>query len=162
MSHSATRSVHLRERATIWLLVEIERIALSALPRGRLRKRVLARVNRALARTHLKYCGGNALHYARPVYVKPRQRGEWRRSLKRLLRIGRDLLFALWAIAVIGFWLTIIAALAFSSDRATESVSAPTDRFPPSTQTQHLPRSASYRADDRGRRTVDATAPLRA
>jgi hypothetical protein len=59
MSHSATRSSRLRERVAVWLLVEIERLALSVLPRGRLRKRVLARVNRALARMHLEVCGSS-------------------------------------------------------------------------------------------------------
>jgi hypothetical protein len=57
MSHSATRSPQLRERVAIWLLVMIERIALSALPRGPVRKRVLARVDHALARMHLENCG---------------------------------------------------------------------------------------------------------
>ena len=57
MSHSATRSPQLRERVVLWLLVMIERIALSALPRGPVRKRVLARVQRALARMHLENCG---------------------------------------------------------------------------------------------------------
>jgi hypothetical protein len=49
----------LRERVNRWLLVEIERLALSVLPRGRVRKRVLARVNRALARLHLEVCGSS-------------------------------------------------------------------------------------------------------
>lgn len=57
MSHSATRSPQLRERAAVWLLVMIERIALSALPRGPVRKRVLARVHHALVRMHLENCG---------------------------------------------------------------------------------------------------------
>jgi hypothetical protein len=57
MSHSATRSLQPRERIAIWLLVNIERIALSALPRGPVRRRVLTRVNRALARMHLEVCG---------------------------------------------------------------------------------------------------------
>jgi hypothetical protein len=57
MSHSASRSLHQRERIAIWLLVKIERISLSALPRGPVRKQVLARVNRALARMHLEVCG---------------------------------------------------------------------------------------------------------
>jgi hypothetical protein len=54
MSRSAARSSRLRERITLWLLIEIERVALSVLPRGRLRKRVLARVDRALTRMHLE------------------------------------------------------------------------------------------------------------
>jgi hypothetical protein len=57
MSHSATRSPQLHERVALWLLVMIERIAVSALPRGPVRKRVLARVDRALARMHLENCG---------------------------------------------------------------------------------------------------------
>jgi hypothetical protein len=57
MSHSASRSLQHRERIAIWLLVKIEQISLSALPRGPVRKRVLARVNRALARMHLEVCG---------------------------------------------------------------------------------------------------------
>jgi hypothetical protein len=59
MSHSAARSLRLRERVAIWLLVEIERIALSVLPRGPVRKRLLARVNRALAQMHLEVCGNS-------------------------------------------------------------------------------------------------------
>jgi hypothetical protein len=49
----------LRERVNRWLLVEIERLALSVLPRGRVRKWVLARVDRALARMHLGVCGSS-------------------------------------------------------------------------------------------------------
>jgi hypothetical protein len=49
MTRSAASFSRLRERVSLWLLVEIERIALSVLPRGPVRKRVLARVNRALA-----------------------------------------------------------------------------------------------------------------
>jgi hypothetical protein len=49
----------LRERVNRWLLVEIERLALSVLPRGRVRKWVLARVNRALRRMYLEACGSS-------------------------------------------------------------------------------------------------------
>lgn len=59
MNHSAARSSRLRERVTLWLLVEIERIALSVLPRGPVRKRLLARVNRALAQMHPEVCGNS-------------------------------------------------------------------------------------------------------
>jgi hypothetical protein len=59
VSHSAARCSRWRERIAIWLLVEIERISLSVLPRGPVRKRVLARVNRALARLHLDICGSD-------------------------------------------------------------------------------------------------------
>jgi hypothetical protein len=51
--------------------------------------------------------------YASPMYVKPRPHGVWLRSLGRGLLIGRDVLFALWAVAVIAFWLVIIASFAF-------------------------------------------------
>jgi hypothetical protein len=57
MSHFPTRPFRVRERVILWLLVEIERMALSALPRGRVRKRVLARVDKAIVRMHLEVCG---------------------------------------------------------------------------------------------------------
>jgi len=49
--------------------------------------------------------------YARAPRFKARQRRDWLRSMGDVLLIGRDLLFALWAIAVFAFWLAIIAAL---------------------------------------------------
>ncbi|MDB6100499.1 MAG: hypothetical protein JWO52_498 [Gammaproteobacteria bacterium] len=42
---------------------------------------------------------------------KARKRGSWLRSTGEVLLIGRDLLFALWAVTVLAFWLAIIAAL---------------------------------------------------
>jgi hypothetical protein len=50
-----------------------------------------------------------------PSIVGPRalsQRRRAGRSIGHLLLIGRDLLFALWAIAVLAFWLVIIASFA--------------------------------------------------
>jgi len=57
MSHGATPPALPRTRATIWLLVLVERCALAVLRRGPLRKRVLARVDRALQRIHAELCG---------------------------------------------------------------------------------------------------------
>jgi hypothetical protein len=48
--------------------------------------------------------------YTRPAHIKPRQRADWLRSMAHVLLIGRDLLCALWAIAVIAFWLAIVAS----------------------------------------------------
>jgi len=53
MSHRKTS----RTEFAIWLLVMSERIALSTLPRGLFRKRVLARVDSILARMHREKCG---------------------------------------------------------------------------------------------------------
>jgi hypothetical protein len=50
---------------------------------------------------------------AGPMYVKPRPHGDWLRSVGRGLLIGRNVLFALWAVATIAFWLAIIASFAF-------------------------------------------------
>jgi hypothetical protein len=50
-----------------------------------------------------------------PNIVGPRARPQRRRagsSIGHLLLIGRDLLFALWATAVLAFWLLIIASFA--------------------------------------------------
>ena len=57
MSHGATPPALPRTRAAIWLLVLVERCALAVLRRGPLRKRVLARVDRALQRIHAELCG---------------------------------------------------------------------------------------------------------
>jgi hypothetical protein len=51
--------------------------------------------------------------YSRAPRCNARQRGDWLRSMGDVLRIGRDLLFALWAIGVVAFWLAIIAGLVF-------------------------------------------------
>jgi hypothetical protein len=50
-------------------------------------------------------------YYAQAPHAEPRQRGDRLRSVGRVLLIGRDVLFALWAIGVLAFWLGIIAAL---------------------------------------------------
>jgi hypothetical protein len=54
MSHAP--APRLRERIFLWLLVSIERLALSVLPRGRLRKRTLAQVDQAIGRMRLEIC----------------------------------------------------------------------------------------------------------
>jgi hypothetical protein len=43
-------------RVEIWLLVLVERFTLAVLRRGRCKRRMLARVNRALERLHLETC----------------------------------------------------------------------------------------------------------
>jgi hypothetical protein len=48
--------------------------------------------------------------YARAIHVGACQRADWLRSMSHVLLIGRDLLFAIWAIAVFAFWLAIIVA----------------------------------------------------
>jgi hypothetical protein len=55
MSHSRTQPV-LRERIIAWLLETLEWFALSVIPRGPLRKRLLGRVDRAFARMHRRIC----------------------------------------------------------------------------------------------------------
>jgi hypothetical protein len=50
MSHSAARPLRPKERLQIWLLVLIERLALTVLRRGPIKKWVFSRVNRALER----------------------------------------------------------------------------------------------------------------
>jgi hypothetical protein len=57
MSHGAPPPAPARTRAAIWLLVLAERCALAVLRRGALRKRVLARVDRALHQIHVELCG---------------------------------------------------------------------------------------------------------
>ena len=47
----------------------------------------------------------------RAARFEARQRGDWLRSAGDVLLIGRNLLFALWAIGVVAFWLAIIAGL---------------------------------------------------
>jgi hypothetical protein len=71
--------------------------------------RVLSQLRRTHIAAHRAMCDRS---WARPTYVKPRPHGDWFRSVGRGLLIGRDLLFALWAIAVLAFWLVIIASFA--------------------------------------------------
>jgi hypothetical protein len=52
----------LGDRLIIRLLDMIERLALSVLPRGLLRKRLLERVDRALKQMHRDRCGGSGEH----------------------------------------------------------------------------------------------------
>lgn len=54
MTHAPTRPMGLRERMFARLWEILEWFALSILPRGPLRRRVIARVDRALARMHRK------------------------------------------------------------------------------------------------------------
>jgi len=56
MSHSPTRPPVLRERIIAELLEILEWFALSLLPRGPARKRLLGLVDRAFARMHGKSC----------------------------------------------------------------------------------------------------------
>jgi hypothetical protein len=49
--------------------------------------------------------------YSRAPYVKPRQRAGWLTSMGHALLIARNLLFALWAVAVLAFWLAIAAGI---------------------------------------------------
>jgi hypothetical protein len=49
----------LGDRLIIWLLDVVERLAFSVLPRGRLRKRLLDRVDQALKQMHRDRCGGS-------------------------------------------------------------------------------------------------------
>jgi hypothetical protein len=72
--------------------------------------RVLSKLRRTHIAAHRAMCDRSC---ARPAYVNPRAHGDWLRSVGRGLLIGRDLLFALWATAVIAFWLVIIASFAF-------------------------------------------------
>jgi hypothetical protein len=52
----------LGDRLIIRLLDMIERLALSVLPRGRLRKRLLERVDQSLKQMHRDRCGGSGEH----------------------------------------------------------------------------------------------------
>jgi hypothetical protein len=58
MSHAGLRMDGLGDRLIIRLLSVIERFALSVLPRGPMRKRLLERVDRALRQMHRARCGG--------------------------------------------------------------------------------------------------------
>ena len=58
MSHAGMRMNGLGDRLIIRLLGAIERFALSVLPRGPMRKRLLGRVDRALKQMHRAHCGG--------------------------------------------------------------------------------------------------------
>jgi hypothetical protein len=46
---------------------------------------------------------------ARTAHIKPRRRGEMLRTMGHVLLIGRELLLAFWAIAVLTFCLVVIA-----------------------------------------------------
>jgi hypothetical protein len=59
VSHSPTRPPVLRERMIAELLEIVERLALSLLPRGPLRRRLLGVVDRAFARMHRQSCDKN-------------------------------------------------------------------------------------------------------
>jgi hypothetical protein len=70
------------------------------------------RVLSQLRRTRIT--GHDALRdrsYPRAPRFQARQRGDWLRSMRNVLLIGRDLVFALWAVGVVAFWLAIIAGL---------------------------------------------------
>jgi hypothetical protein len=56
VSHSSTRPPVLRERIIAQLLEVLEWLALSLLPRGPLRKRLLGVVDRTFARMHCQSC----------------------------------------------------------------------------------------------------------
>jgi hypothetical protein len=58
VSHAQARMNGIRDRLNIRLLDMIERLALSVLPRGPLRKYLLERVDRALKQMHRDRCGG--------------------------------------------------------------------------------------------------------
>jgi hypothetical protein len=47
----------------------------------------------------------------RPGQVERRRRAPWR-AIGHVLLVGRDVLFALWAVLVLAFWLLIIASFA--------------------------------------------------
>jgi hypothetical protein len=58
----------------------------------------------------------HAAMYHRPCsrtgQVERRRRAHWVRSIGHVLLVGRDVLFALWALLVLAFWLLIIASFA--------------------------------------------------
>jgi hypothetical protein len=58
----------------------------------------------------------HAAMYHRPCFrtgqVERRRRAHWVRSIGQVLLVGRDVLFALWAVLVLAFWLLIIASFA--------------------------------------------------
>jgi hypothetical protein len=56
MSHGVSRPLMIRERIQTRLLELLEWFALSAVPRGTLRKRLLRRVDRGFARLHRQSC----------------------------------------------------------------------------------------------------------
>jgi hypothetical protein len=49
-------------------------------------------------------------YYAHAPHVKQHEHGGRLRSVRHMLLIGRDVLFALWAMVVLAFWVAIIAA----------------------------------------------------
>jgi hypothetical protein len=71
---------------------------------------VLSQLRRTQLSAHRAMCDRS---YGAPTHVKPRAHGGWLRTVGRGLLIGRDVLFALWALAAIAFWLAIIASFAF-------------------------------------------------
>lgn len=52
MSHCGIQRPRQRKQVKIWLLMLTERLALNMLGRGQCRRRVLARIERALGRLH--------------------------------------------------------------------------------------------------------------
>lgn len=58
----------------------------------------------------------HAAMYHHPCFrtgqVEQRGRAHWMRSIGHVLLVGRDVLFALWAVLVLAFWLLIIASFA--------------------------------------------------
>jgi hypothetical protein len=63
MSHGATRSMWFRERVALWLFAVVERMAFAVLRRGMLRKRVLARIDRAIVQIHRNLCGNGGRNF---------------------------------------------------------------------------------------------------